>query len=81
MNVTIQIANETINQVAQICQACNMTLLEQAKNEILKELWIKALTIQGWTLGVIAGCFMLGWILAGWYARVVKNENKRREKQ
>ncbi|MHA1972800.1 MAG: hypothetical protein ACTSW1_07400 [Candidatus Hodarchaeales archaeon] len=76
MNITFEIANETIMQALQICEACNTTFLEQIKQEILNTAFYQAKLMTGVAMLVSVIMFAVGWFLAGWYKRrsVRKND-------
>lgn len=72
MNITVEIANETIMSIAEVCSVCNATLWKQVEASIVTGAIHKAyifLTVAG----VVAVTLLIfGWFLAGWHMRKAK---------
>ena len=65
----IEIANETIKQITQMCQVCNYTLWDKVKVEIISELNTKfRFSLFIFFFVMLLGLF-LGWFYAGYYGR------------
>ena len=76
----IEIANETIKEIAQMCQACNYTFWNKIKVGIINELNIRFgfyLFILNFVM--LLGLF-LGWFWAGYYRREKDFFLKRKHK-
>lgn len=66
MNITFEIANETILAFTEVC---NMTFLEQVKTEVIREIYFHTVVTSSWLFVFAVASFIGGWLLAGWNSR------------
>ncbi|MEE9364840.1 MAG: hypothetical protein V3U92_19745 [Cellulophaga sp.] len=82
MNISFEIANETLiglNQTMQeFMQICNAGAWEEIKSQIIHEIWKHAIIANLSTIAISVIMLGLGWFLAGWYFRKLREPRPRK---